>query len=887
MFKQTCRTCLSTRGEMVPIFSSGFYVSQLPKKLMAFTRLEISENDGLPKVICKKCLFLAESFYCFKEQCESADNQLKFLLKNKLSNKDTLIARKTPDSQISGSGSCGLGFADSFGGFANFLSSNEKQQHNKRNAFTQPRGIEDDYVVEYISDEVRIEVENAMKRRQEAERRIGMEKVSHSVRNLEGIEVVPVTDLCAGRHEKSSDRKKEDIVVFPVTVSRKRSKSIESIVIEDPAPLTKRLRLPAETSFTKVDLNKVRNGDSSICGEHKKMNFSTVKKFVKINEEGCGSKDNSQLKNNTNIIIVIDDDNEMEDPQIDQDPKNRMDVKILETILQKQDLDLNESKVERETKVDQRKPERESIQKPEVVGANEISKFSDISVGINSVESEEQAVEKYSICHSETVETMGYFTEEYEEEQAHNSSDDSQGYHLVAKSTVGSIISETDDPTVPDISMRIDGEDMLNYEDVNDKRSGEIFIKNEVSNTNNNCSFSVEKKERENNNSNVNCSVETETNRRPASICSLDSFSCKGTSSALLGVDSSSTDKKYRQKDWLKDIQDNSLKFEDSAIFPYQRRRDTQPQSYRCTTCFGHFESLPAVLKHNVQEHMSDQAPFTCFICDVSFDNKSKLYDHVDEHNGSKPFKCSFCPKTFNMQRKLKRHIHNHINYKSFVCEVCRKSFTKKSSLESHMYLHIGEVPFACNSCDVSFNNKISRQRHVTTAREKLDTVVCKFYNKDLPDNRSFPVHRSVHTGDESYQCRRCLRHGEITGADDPWVERVKTENQSREAQDSDGFWENKLNSEKQSGENGAALSTEIKVHCTKVEIDTKENNSSSCNATVVGDAERKANGQSRPRMKAENFNDGCMEEFTTYSETLAEIDTVVTPITVVDNGEH
>ncbi|XP_046751511.1 uncharacterized protein LOC124414580 [Diprion similis] len=805
MFKQTCRTCLSTKGEMVSIFSSGFYVSQLPKKLMAFTRLEISEDDGLPKVICKKCLFLAESFYCFKEQCESADNQLKSLLKNKSTNKNTVIARKTPDSQTSASGVYCLGFTDSLGRLTNFISSNENHQLNKRNASGQSRGIEDDYAIEYISDEVRIEVENAMKRRQEAERRISMEKVSQSVRNLAGIEVVPVTDPCAGSREKSSDRKKEDIVVFPVTVPRKRSKSIETIVIDDPLPLGKRLKLPAETSFTKVDLNKVRKRDStSTCGEYKKMNFSTVKKFVKINEERCSGKDNSQMQNNSNIIIVIDDDSEMEDPGIDQDRENHKDVrKMLKKIVQKQDLDLNETKVEEEPKMDERKSENESIPKPEVTGTNEINKLPNISVGICSVESEEEVVEKYYDCPLETIEI----------------SNDFQGYRLVAESTVGSIINETDEPTIPDIKTRIDGEEMFAYENVNDERSEDIFVKKEFNNTNNNCSFLIEKMEREKNDSHVNCSVKSETNQISTSICSLDSSSCEATSSALLDVNSSSTRKLYEREDWIEDMQKKS------------------------------------------------------------FADKSELYDHIDEHNGSKPFKCSFCPKTFSMQRKLKRHINYHVNYTSFVCEVCAKRFTEKSFLESHMHLHIGEATFTCKSCDISFNEKTNWQRHVTTTHEKLDNVLCEFCNKELPDDKSSQIHTTVGTGSKPYQCHHCL--GEITSPDNPWIARVKTENQSREPEDSDGLWENKLNSEKKSEENGS------EVHCTKVEIDYKEDDSSSRNATVVVDAERKKNGQSGSEIKVENFYDDATEELTTYSETLTEIDAVDIPITVVDRREH
>ena len=34
-------------------------------------------DDDLPKTMCKKCVFLVDSMYCFKDQCEMAEIKLK------------------------------------------------------------------------------------------------------------------------------------------------------------------------------------------------------------------------------------------------------------------------------------------------------------------------------------------------------------------------------------------------------------------------------------------------------------------------------------------------------------------------------------------------------------------------------------------------------------------------------------------------------------------------------------------------------------------------------------------------------------------------------------------------------------------------------------------
>lgn len=41
MWDQTCRTCLATCGELVPIFSNDYYVRNLPDKLFHTTRIEV------------------------------------------------------------------------------------------------------------------------------------------------------------------------------------------------------------------------------------------------------------------------------------------------------------------------------------------------------------------------------------------------------------------------------------------------------------------------------------------------------------------------------------------------------------------------------------------------------------------------------------------------------------------------------------------------------------------------------------------------------------------------------------------------------------------------------------------------------------------------------
>ncbi|KAK6641089.1 hypothetical protein RUM44_012790 [Polyplax serrata] len=73
-----CRFCLSPAGVMSPIFEQG-EINSLPlsSKIMAFISIQVYVNDGLPSLICHRCLYQVEKSYDFKTQCEASDAMLR------------------------------------------------------------------------------------------------------------------------------------------------------------------------------------------------------------------------------------------------------------------------------------------------------------------------------------------------------------------------------------------------------------------------------------------------------------------------------------------------------------------------------------------------------------------------------------------------------------------------------------------------------------------------------------------------------------------------------------------------------------------------------------------------------------------------------------------
>lgn len=100
-FSQICRTCSSVSNEMQSIFKTNELLQNITfaSLVMNFTSLQVKkqqylmcryykfsfqivENDGLPSLICDRCVKLAVQIYQFKQQCESVNNKLQFYLKN-------------------------------------------------------------------------------------------------------------------------------------------------------------------------------------------------------------------------------------------------------------------------------------------------------------------------------------------------------------------------------------------------------------------------------------------------------------------------------------------------------------------------------------------------------------------------------------------------------------------------------------------------------------------------------------------------------------------------------------------------------------------------------------------------------------------------------------
>ncbi|XP_050666487.1 zinc finger protein 91-like [Leptidea sinapis] len=104
-YDSVCRLCLSSRGELLPIFpttsSDDTESPALASKIKDCVSVQIHENDELPTNVCRKCVENVNNWHIFKSVCERTQNKLQSLINKGSSLLEEIRVKSEPNEGLS------------------------------------------------------------------------------------------------------------------------------------------------------------------------------------------------------------------------------------------------------------------------------------------------------------------------------------------------------------------------------------------------------------------------------------------------------------------------------------------------------------------------------------------------------------------------------------------------------------------------------------------------------------------------------------------------------------------------------------------------------------------------------------------------------------------
>ena len=172
---------------------------------------------------------------------------------------------------------------------------------------------------------------------------------------------------------------------------------------------------------------------------------------------------------------------------------------------------------------------------------------------------------------------------------------------------------------------------------------------------------------------------------------------------------------------------------------------DDDPTS--CPLCDENkkFKSKQSVRQHIRSVHFKNFMQNRCEICDIYFTEKRTLDDHMNcTHNKSDQYPCDICDKPFLSKSRMRRHRLIHGDYRYF-CPSCDKGFHVRDAMNKHSDLMHGSAGaakrYVCNICGKVFNVKGNLKQHLLAVHMKTYSHKCTICDKGFHRQKTLDFH--------------------------------------------------------------------------------------------------------------------------------------------------
>ncbi|CAG7734312.1 unnamed protein product, partial [Allacma fusca] len=148
-------------------------------------------------------------------------------------------------------------------------------------------------------------------------------------------------------------------------------------------------------------------------------------------------------------------------------------------------------------------------------------------------------------------------------------------------------------------------------------------------------------------------------------------------------------------------------------------------------------------------------------------------------------YRCTHCQKKFWKKILFQRHVRTHTQERPFKCDHCNLSFNNQAKMNRHMFVRSGSV-YKCNFCELKFCFGISLTKHVKTSHgdDISDAPALPVMFNHDEDDKSIVGHpMSEEPLDETLICdpnpgklpgMRCLHCGSIFSNQELFLQHTK-----------------------------------------------------------------------------------------------------------------
>ncbi|XP_046813311.1 zinc finger protein 665-like isoform X1 [Vespa crabro] len=173
---------------------------------------------------------------------------------------------------------------------------------------------------------------------------------------------------------------------------------------------------------------------------------------------------------------------------------------------------------------------------------------------------------------------------------------------------------------------------------------------------------------------------------------------------------------------------------------------------YKCTACEFSTVTISNVRCHIRKRHLKIK-PFACHLCEKRYVTAVLLEEHLNTHTGARPFKCKICDFASCSRQVLSYHNTTHKPVKDIHCNVCGKEFYSRGRMRAHMLIHNKDKVVMCKLCSAYLSNETALEQHMKNIHTR--DYICNICGKILKSRKTLLNHKNVHAA-AKYKCDLC-----------------------------------------------------------------------------------------------------------------------------------